>query len=91
MVLTYHVSNMQLAAHSVASYLRKSKARSRAGGQFFLFSGSPIPNNNSLVLNIAHIIKHVMSSATEASLAAVYILAQEAACIQIILKELGRT
>ena len=74
-VLTYNASDMKLAAHSDASYLSEPKARSRAGGHFFLSSDSQVPANNVAVLNIAHIIKHVMSSATEAELAALYILA----------------
>ncbi len=41
------------------------------------------------MLNIAHIIKHVMSSATEAELAGLYIMAQEAVYIRIILEEMG--
>ena len=47
------------------------------------------PPNNGAILNIAHIIKHVMSSATEAKLAALYIMAREAVYICIILKEMG--
>ena len=45
--------------------------------------------NNGAILNIAHIIKHVMSSATEAELAALYIMAREAVYIRIILEEMG--
>jgi hypothetical protein len=77
-VLTYNASNMILAVHSDASYLSEPKAQSRAGGHFFLSSDMPIPPNNGAVLNIAHIIKHVMSSATEAELAGLYIMAREA-------------
>ena len=88
-VLTYHASDMKLAAHSDAGYLSEPKARSRAGGHFFLSSESTVPTNNGAVLNIAHIIKHVMSSATEAELAALYIVAREAVYIRIILEELG--
>ncbi len=65
-ILTYNASKMVLAAHSNASYLSKPNTRSRAGEHFFLSSDSTIPQNNGAVLNIAHIIKHVMSSATEA-------------------------
>ena len=65
-ILTYNASEMVLAAHSDASYLSEPNARSRAGGHFILSSNSTIPQNNRAVLNIAHIIKHVMSSATEA-------------------------
>jgi hypothetical protein len=88
-VLSYHASNMVLAVHSNASYLSEPKARSRAGGHFFLSSDTTIPPNNGAVLNIAHIIKNVMSSATKAELAGLYIMARETVYIRIILEELG--
>ena len=88
-ILTYNASNMVLAVHSDASYLNEPQARSRAGGHFFLSSDTEIPQNNGAVLNIAHIIKHVMSSATEAELAGLYIMAREAVYIRIILEEMG--
>jgi hypothetical protein len=69
-VLTYSTSGMKLAVHSDANYLSEPQARSRAGGHFFLSNEATIPANNGAVLNIAHIIKHVMMSATEAELAA---------------------
>eukprot|EP00804_Cyclotella_cryptica_P015223 CCRYP_000751-RA/>CCRYP_000751-RA protein AED:0.35 eAED:0.36 QI:0/0/0/1/1/1/3/0/419 len=90
-VLTYNASDMVIAIHSHASYLSKPVPRSRAGGHFFLSSNAEIPPNNGAVLNIAHIIKHVMASATEAELAALNILAREAVFIRIILEELGHT
>eukprot|EP00804_Cyclotella_cryptica_P009376 CCRYP_018078-RH/>CCRYP_018078-RH protein AED:0.35 eAED:0.35 QI:0/0/0/1/0/0/2/0/435 len=90
-VLTYNASDMVLAIHSDASYLSEPAARSRAGGHFFLSSNAEIPHNNGAVLNIAHIIKHVVASATEAELAALYIMAREAVFIRIILEELGHT
>ena len=83
-VITFKASKMELAAHSDASYLSEPKARSRAGGHFFLSDDAEMPNNNGAVLNIAHIIKHVMTSATEAELAALYIMAREAVYIRII-------
>eukprot|EP00956_Cyclotella_meneghiniana_P012673 scaffold18023_cov48-Cyclotella_meneghiniana.AAC.2 len=88
-VITYNKSSMILAVHSDASYLSKPKARSRAGGHFFLSHDTDNPPNNGAILNIAHIIKHVMSSATEAELAALYIMAREAVYIRIILQEMG--
>ena len=66
---------MKLAEHSDASYLSEPKAGSRVGEICFLFSESNVPHNNGAVLNIAHIIKHVMTLATEAELAALYITA----------------
>ena len=80
---------MKLAVHSDASYLSKTKARIRTGGHLFCSNKATIPQNNGAILNIAHIIKHVMTSATEAELAALYIMAREAVYIRIILEEIG--
>jgi hypothetical protein len=83
---------MVLAVHRLSQghqLLSKPKAQSRAGGQFFLSSNTPVPPNKGVVLNIAHIIKNVMSSATEAELAGLYMMACVAVYIRIILEELG--
>ena len=85
-VITFNASDMKFAAHSDASYLSEPKARSRSGGHFFLSSNSTIPQNNGSVLNIAHIIKHVISSATEAELADLFIMVREAVYIRVILE-----
>ena len=87
-VLTYHASEMKLVVHSNASYLSEPKARSRVGGNFFLSNGGDVPINNRALLNMAHTIRHVMLSATEAELAALYIMAREAVYISIILEEM---
>ena len=58
--LIFNASDMKLAAHSDASYLSKPKTHSRSRGHFFLSSNSITPQNNGAVLNISHIIKHVM-------------------------------
>mgnify|MGYP006150379829 CR=1 FL=1 len=42
-VLTYHKSDMVLAVHSNAGYLNETKARSRAGGHFFMSSNTEDP------------------------------------------------
>ena len=47
------------------------------------------PPNSGAVLNIAQIIKNVMSSAAEAELGALYIMAREAIHIRNILAKLG--
>eukprot|EP00804_Cyclotella_cryptica_P030782 CCRYP_015048-RA/>CCRYP_015048-RA protein AED:0.45 eAED:0.45 QI:0/0/0/1/1/1/2/0/128 len=85
-VITNHVSNIIIAAHSDASYLSKPNLRRQP---LFLSSHADIPPNNGTILNIAHIIKHVMASATEAELAALFITAHESVYIHIILQELG--
>ena len=74
-VITYTNSDMKLAVHSDAIYLSEPKARGQSGGHFFLSNEATIPQNNGAVLNIAHIIKHVMTSATESEIAALYIMA----------------
>ncbi len=48
------------------------------GGHFFLSSNTTVLPNNGAILNIAHIIKNVMSSATEAEFAGLYIMVREA-------------
>ena len=42
-IITYHANDMVLAGHSDASYLSDTKARSRAGGHFFMSSDTADP------------------------------------------------
>jgi hypothetical protein len=88
-IVTYHASNMVLVVHSDASYLSEPKARSCAGGHFFMSSNTKDPPNNGAVLNIAQLIKAVMSSAAEAKLGALYINAQEVVPQRQLLEEMG--
>jgi hypothetical protein len=88
-IITYRASNMVHVVHSNASYLSKPKARSRAGGHFFMSSDTKDPPNNGAVLNIAQLIKAVMSSAAEAKLDALYINAHKAISQRQLLKEMG--
>ena len=74
----YNASKMILAVHSDARYANEKKARSRAGGHFFLSSNEPDPPNNGAILTNATIIKNVMASAAEAEIGALYLNAQEA-------------
>jgi hypothetical protein len=69
---------MVLAGHSNALYLSKSKARSRAGGHFFMSNNTAKPPNNGAILTIAQIIKAAMSLAAEAKVGALYINCIEA-------------
>ena len=72
-VITYQASEMVLVGHSDASYLSKTKARSRAGGHFFMSNNTAFSPNNGAVFTIAKIIKAVMSSAAEAELGSMFI------------------
>ena len=56
-IITHRASDMVLAAHSDASYLSESKARSRAGGHFFMSNDDAIPSNNGAILTVSQIIK----------------------------------
>ena len=88
-VITYNSSNMKLAVHSNASYLSEPKARSQAGEHLFLSNEATISQNNGAILNITHIIKHVMTKTTESEPAAHYIMECKAIYIRIILEDMG--
>ena len=83
---------MVLNVHSDASYLSASRARSRAGGYFFLGSlpknGEPIFLNGNIAITCA-ILKLVAASAAEAELGSLFLNTQEAKVIRLILEELG--
>ena len=88
-ILTYQASKMVLIVHSNASYLSKPKARSRAGGHFFMSSDVANPHNNGAVLNIAQLIKSIMSLAAEAKLGTLYINAHKGISMRQLLTEMG--
>ena len=91
-VIRFRASDLILNLHSDASYLSAARGRSRAGRYFFLGSlpknGNPIFLNGNIAITCA-IIKIVAASAAEAELAALFINAQEARVIRLILAELG--
>jgi hypothetical protein len=94
--IRFHASGMCLKIHSDASYLSEPKARSRAGGHFFLSSNSPLPTatsvpppENGAIHTLCSIMKMVLASATEAELGACFFNAKEGVMIRIILDEMG--
>jgi hypothetical protein len=83
---------MILNVHSDASYLGAPKALSCAGGYFFL--GSIPQNTEPIIINGAihitcTILKLVAASADEAELGALFLNAQEAKVIQLVINQLG--
>jgi hypothetical protein len=90
--IQYHTSNMVLNVHSKTWYLSAPNARSCAGGYFFLSStpcdGSPIQINGAVHITCT-ILKLVAASAAEAELGALFLNAQEAKVILLVLEELG--
>ena len=91
-IIRFYASDMVLNVHSDASYLMAAKGRSRAGGYFFLGSlprnNEPIKLNGNIAITCA-ILKLVAASAAEAELGALFLNAQEAKVICLILEELG--
>ena len=88
-ILAYQASDMVLIVYSNASYLSKPKARSRAGDHFFMSSNVSNPHNNGAVLNIAQLIKAVMSLGAEAELGALNINTRKAVPMHQLLTEMG--
>ena len=80
---------MVLAARSDSGFNNESKARSRAGAHIFLSENNPKSKWNGAILKISHIIKFVMSSASEAELGALYITAKEMVPVRQKLIEMG--
>ncbi len=72
-IITYLARKMILNLHSNAGCLNEMKARSQAGGHFFLSNNDMSPPNNDAILTNAKIIKAVMSSAAEAESGALYL------------------
>lgn len=88
--VTYSNSNMILQVHSDASYLSVPKARSRAGGYFFMgYNTINQTSNNGPIHCESKIIKNVMTSAPEAEIAAIYLNAKIALAFRITLHDMG--
>jgi hypothetical protein len=81
---------MVLAVHSDAGYLNKVHVYRRAGGHHYLSKNTSFPASNGTILNVAEIMKPVMTSAAEAKLGALYINAKNAVKECIILEEMGQ-
>ena len=74
--ILYRSSDMVLCAHSDTVFHNESKVRSRSGAHIFLSKNDPMPNWNSPVVTLVHIIKKIMSSASRVELGALFITAQ---------------
>ena len=86
----FNASNMILHVHSDASYLTAPKARSRAGGFFYLSKNTP----DNLQLNgpihiESKIMKHVLASAAEAEIAALFFNTQNIIPLRTTLTEMN--
>jgi hypothetical protein len=89
--IQYRASDMILHIHSDASYLTEAESRSRAGGHHFL---GDTPSNqtttpNGPILNIAKILRNVMSLAAEAEVGTLFLNAKEGTVLRTTLSEMG--
>jgi hypothetical protein len=82
---------MILYIYSDASYLLEREAKRRSWGFFYMGNSADTANKltNGALLIIRTVLKHVMSSAAEAEIGAVFINAKEGAVIRTTLEELG--
>jgi hypothetical protein len=89
-ILKFSASDMILKIHSDAGYLNETKARSRAGGHFFLGNQPNKPEvTNGAILNPTGILKHIASSATEAEVGALFVNTKEGEIVRTTLSEMG--
>jgi hypothetical protein len=90
--IRYFASDMQLRIHSDASYLSEPKTKSRIGGYFYLGNKSDYfmkPLSNGPLLCHTTVLKHVVSSVTEAEFGALFVNAKEGIVTCTTLSEMG--
>ena len=86
--LVFTACDMRLFIQSDASYLSRPKARSVAGGVFYLGNNNPTEINGPC-LAVSTIIPVVVASVAEAEYAALFMNAKEGAALQNILASIG--
>jgi hypothetical protein len=87
--ICYKACDMILAVHTNASYLSKQEGKSRASAHFYITNEGKKKFNNGAILTLSSIIKHVMSSASKAELAALYYGCKLAIPLRTTLEEMG--
>ncbi len=87
--IQYKACDMILAVHTDASYLSEQEGKNRAAAHFYLTNKGDKEFYNGAILTLSSIIKHVMSSASEAELAALYYGCKLAVPLQTTLEEMG--
>ena len=75
--IRFLASDMILALHSDASYLSEPESKSRAAGHYYLANKDNDGLSNGAVMTLSKIIKHVMTSASEAEVAACFTTAKQ--------------
>ena len=80
---------MILSLHSDASYLSEPDGKSRAAGHFYLGRCNDENFNNGMILTLSKLIKHVMTSASEAETAALFYNCKVGIPLKVALEEMG--
>jgi hypothetical protein len=90
--ICYRASDMILHIHSDASYLSEKRIQKQGWGVLLHGQHSPKRQKltNGAILIVSKVLKHVISSAAEAEIGAVFINAKEGAVLTTTLKELGQ-
>jgi hypothetical protein len=83
--------HLTLHIHSDALYLSENEAKIRAGGFFYMGNDTNTDKKltDGAILIISKVLKHVMSSAAEAEIGAVFVNAKEGAVLRTTLEEVG--
>ena len=79
---------MVLTLHSNASHLSELESKSRAAGHYYLTNKNNDSLSNGAVMTLSKIIKHVMTSASEAEVAAIFYNCKAAQPLRITLEEM---
>ena len=87
--IRYHSSDMILAFDTDASYLSEVNARSRAAAYYYMTRKGNRAFTNGAIDVLSTIIKHVMSSASEAETGALYYGCKRALPYRVTLEEMG--
>ena len=87
--VTFKASDMKLHIHSDAGYLNETKARSLAGGHFYLGNNHDDTFRNGAILNPTGILRHIASSASEAEYGALFVNSKEETILRQNLHDLG--
>ncbi len=85
----YKACDMILAVHTSTSYLLKQNSKCCTSAHFYLTNHADEEFNNGTIFTLSSIIKHVMSSASEAELAALCYGCKLAVPICTTLEEMG--
>eukprot|EP00804_Cyclotella_cryptica_P020408 CCRYP_012623-RA/>CCRYP_012623-RA protein AED:0.44 eAED:0.44 QI:0/0/0/1/0/0/2/0/536 len=85
----YCASDMILTLDTDGSYLSEPEGKSRAAAYFYLTKQNEPDFHNGAVLVLSAIIKHIMASASETELAALFYGCKEAIPLRTTLEEMG--